>query len=185
MKSDYPKNITKLLRNVGMLSLIFTFTFLIFNSSKAEAHTFHTTLTRIDYNTKEKTAEITVQLFTHDLEGFLEKRTGKRLNFEKTPETEGLIFAYLKENWTLKNKKGVTKTLGWVGLKQETDTAWLYFETKMPEGLNGATLQNRMFFEMYDDQVNLLIAKDGDKKADLVFKVGDRFKELVFRNPTN
>jgi hypothetical protein len=158
--------------------------FLFLFSLSAEAHRFHTTLTRIDYNTTEKTAEITVQIFTHDLEEILEKRTGNRVTLDKTPNADKLVFAYFNETWILKNKRGVKKTLKFIGIEQETDVVRLYAETKMPEGLEGATMQNRMFFDSFDDQVNLVIAKSGDKKADLIFKAGDSFKSLVFRAPT-
>ncbi len=166
-----------------MKYLIFTFVLLLFNLPTAEAHQFHTTLTRLDYNAKDQTAEISVQVFTHDLENIIEQKTGKRTSLEKTPNAEKLVFEYLNEFWILKNRAGEVKKLDWVGLEAETDAAWLYFETKMPEGLESATLQNRLFFELYQDQVNLLVAKNGEQKADLAFKAGDKFKELVFKNP--
>jgi len=63
-------------------------------------------------------------------------------------------------------------------MEPEADAVWLYVETKMPEGLDGAQLRDRLFFEMLDDQVNLVHLKFAGKKADLVFKVGDEFKAI-------
>jgi uncharacterized protein DUF6702 len=48
----------------------------------------------------------------------------------------------------------------------------------MPEGLRGAQIRNRIFFDLLDDQVNLVHIKYDDKKADLVFKPGDDFKPI-------
>ena len=181
MQNDPPGNATKVLRKWGLLFLIFNFAFLIFNLPETEAHRFHTTLTRIDYNTKEQTAEITIQLFTHDIEEVLANRSGKRLSIDKTPDADKLLFDFLNENWTLKDAKGAVLKLNWVGKEVETDTVRLYVETKLPGGLESTSLQNQLFCGIYEDQVNLLIAKTGDKKADLAFKPGDTFRELIFK----
>jgi hypothetical protein len=46
-------------------------------SPAASAHTFHTSLMRLEYNTKEQNVEISIQVFAHDLETILSKRAGK------------------------------------------------------------------------------------------------------------
>jgi hypothetical protein len=147
-------------------------------TQRASAHTFHTSLMNMEYNHQEQSLEITLQVFSHDLETILSKRNGKDIRLGKTPDAEALTFAYLTDTINLKNGAGETKTLNWVGMEQKADTAWLYFETKMPEGLNGAQLRNRLFFDFLEDQVNLVHLKDQDKKTDLVFKPGDGFKPL-------
>lgn len=58
-------------------------------------------------------------------------------------------------------------------METKGDVAWLYFETKMPEGLNGATLRNRVLLDFSDEQVNIVHLRHGNQKADLVFKTGD------------
>jgi hypothetical protein len=69
---------------VCAIFLLLPFTFYLLPCAKA--HTFHTTLTRIDYNEKEKLAEISIQIFTHDLSPTLETVTKKRVDFEKTKD---------------------------------------------------------------------------------------------------
>jgi hypothetical protein len=48
----------------------------------------------------------------------------------------------------------------------------------MPEGLESATLRDRILFETLEDQVNIVHLKYEGKKADLVFKPGDEFKAI-------
>lgn len=169
------------------LSYVFVRTCLCFLllsiSQNASAHTFHTSLTRIEYNKEEQLAEITIQVFTHDLEEILTRRNGrKRVMLGKTPNAENMVFSYLQETLALKNSKGEIKQLSWIGMEQETDAVWLYVETKMPEGLEGASVRDKIFFDLLPDQVNLVHFKFDGKKADLMFKPGDDFKRIAEKN---
>ncbi|HLM60364.1 MAG TPA: DUF6702 family protein [Pyrinomonadaceae bacterium] len=141
-------------------------------------HRFHTTLTRIDYNAEQKLFEISIQLFTHDLEALLRKRNGKTIDLEKTAEIDKLIFYYLNENFVLTDKKGETKTLKWVGKEFDADSIRVYLETDSTESLAGYKLKNTLFFESYPEQANLVVCRYDEKKADLLFKVGDKVKEI-------
>jgi len=148
------------------------------NVSSFNLHVFHTSLTRIDYNAKQKILEISIQLFTHDLVPLLEKKSGRRIDLEKTPDIDKLIFSYLNENFVLKDDMGETKKIKWVGKELDVDTTRVYVEIstdKSPEGFN---LQNTIFFESFPEQTNLVIARFDDKKADLLFKAGDKFQEI-------
>ena len=176
MKSKFYKKRT-LKVAVFVLSL-FTFHFSLF-TSPASAHRYHTSLTRIDYNAKEKLVEITIQLFTHDLVPVLEKRTNKSIDLEKTSDIDKILLEYLDQNFVLKNTKGEAQKLNWVGKEFETDTAYIYVEIPFSETLEGASLQNTIFFESFNEQTNLVNLRFDDKKADLLFVAGDRFKEIA------
>lgn len=145
----------------------------------APAHTFHTSLMQVEYNEKEQLVEISLQVFTHDLENVLSRRSGKNVRLDKTPQAPQLTLAYLNETINLKNRDGQVKTLSWVGMEPQADAVWLYVETKMSEGLDGAQVRNRIFFDLLDDQVNLVHIKHDEKKYDLVFKLGDDFKAIT------
>lgn len=170
------KQIKSTFRILGILLALLPFAFCFLPG--AQAHRYHTSLTRMDYNEKEKLIEISMQLFTHDLVPALERKAGKRVDLEKTPEADKLILNYLNENFVFKNKNGETHALRWVGKEMEVDAVWVYVEIPSPESPSGANLQNSVLFESFPEQVNLVIARFGGKKADLAFKVGDRFKEI-------
>jgi hypothetical protein len=151
-------------------------------SSLAAAHTFHTSLTRMDYIAKERTIEITIQVFAHDLETAIEKRAGKRVNLDKSKDAAKLILDYLNDRFALKNKSGERKKLVWVGKEQSADSVWLYVETESAEGLENASLENRLFFELHDDQVNLVTYRSAGKKRDFAFKPGDDAKIIALNS---
>lgn len=160
---------------VLLVLTLFTFHFSLFTFA---AHRYHTSLTRMDYNAKEKTIEISTQIFTHDLVPALERRAKKRIDLEKTPDADKLIFEYLNENFILRDKNGAAQKLVWVGKELEVDAVWVYVEAAAPEGLQGASLQNTILFESFPEQTNFVVARFDGKKGDLVFKVGDKFKEI-------
>jgi len=141
-------------------------------------HRYHTSLTRMDYNKKDKVFEISIQLFTHDLLPTLEKRIKKSVNLEKNPETDKILLDYLNEKFVLKNKQGIVKKINWIGKEIETDTVNVYLEIPIEENLEDLSLQNTIFFESFSEQTNLVVIRHTEKKYDLLFKVGDRFKEF-------
>jgi hypothetical protein len=167
---------------IGVLLVLTLFTF-HFSLFTVKAHRYHTSLARMDFNEKEKTVEISIQIFTHDLVPALERRAKKRVDLEKTADVDRLIFDYLNENFVLRDKTGATKKLVWVGKELEVDAVWVYLETAAPEGFQGASLQNTILFESFPEQTNFVVARFGGKKGDLVFKVGDKFKEIAENKP--
>ena len=150
----------------------------------ASAHRFHTSLTRIDYDEKQKLFEISIQLFTHDLIPLLEQKTGANIDLGKTSAIDKTLLDYLNENFVLKDKNGTVKNLKWVGKESDVDTIWIYLETPSLEGLEGYNLQNTIFFESFPEQTNLVICRYENQKADLAFKAGDRIKEITVNKPT-
>ena len=160
----------------------FVFAFLLFTfyllPLPAEAHTYHTSLARMDYNEKEKTIEISIQLFIHDVVPMLERRLKKRVDIEKTSEVDGELFKYLEETFVFQNKKGETQNLNWVGKEFENDVVYVYLEIPVAESPEGAKLQNTIFFESFPQQTNYVIVQFGKKKSDLLYKSGDKFKEF-------
>jgi hypothetical protein len=144
----------------------------------AAGHRYHTSLTRMDYNSREKTAEISIQLFTHDLIKVLETREGKRVDLEKTTEIDKIIVSYLDANFILRDSAGRPAPLRWIGKETSVDITWLYLEIPVSNGIEGKNLQNTIFFETFPEQTNLVVCRYADKKADLLFKIGEKIKEI-------
>jgi hypothetical protein len=144
----------------------------------ASAHRFHTSLTRMDYNSESKSLELTIQLFSHDIVETFEQKFKKKIDLDQTSKIDKLIFEYLKENFILKGKSGQTAKIKWVGKEAKVDLTWVYLEIPFTENLEGANLQNTIFFEMYQEQTNYVICRFEQKKADLFFKIGDKSKEI-------
>lgn len=143
----------------------------------AAAHKFHVSFTQIEYNATEKTAEITLRVFADDLENALSQRSGKSVKLDHK-DAPALIAAYLRETLEMKGRNGQVKKLVWIGMEPKADVALLYVEVKMPEGLSGTQLRHRVFFELFEDQVNQVLLKSANDKSSLEFKRGDNYKLL-------
>lgn len=160
--------------------LIFAFCLFTFSLTPlpAAAHRYHTSLTRIDYKAEDQNIEITIQLFTHDLEKVLERFAKKRVDLDKASETDKLIEKYLEENFALQNSKGERLKIRWVGKELDVDTISIYLEAYSETSIAGFKLQNTIFFESFPEQTNLIIARFDNKKVDLLFKTGNKFKTI-------
>lgn len=143
------------------------------HTSAARAHKFYASLAQLDYNEETKSLEVALRIFADDLELALTKRQGHAVYLDKTPNVAKAIRAYLQDRFEVRGRDGKVKELKWVGMEAQVDSAWLYFEIPVAEGLDGAQLRNRILLEQYPEQVNTTILKTGGKQRDFIFKIGD------------
>lgn len=144
---------------------------------EALAHKYHTSVTRLEYNAEERSAEITIQTFADDLEDILSKRAGKSVRLDASKDVERLAFDYLRSVIELRSRNGSSE-LQWVGMEVKGGTVWLYVLAKMPEGLSKASVRNSLLFDLFEDQVNIVNVWYETKKTSLVFKRGDNMQEI-------
>ncbi len=137
----------------------------------AVRHDFHTSLTEMRVNAKEKTVEVTVRVFTDDIEKALTKaNNGQRVRLELKDNFGPLIDRYLKQNFVLTNGKGQRRPYQFLGKEFEADATWLYLEIPLTGPLTGFTLQNDVFFDLFDDQTNLVnVFYGGEEKRSFLF----------------
>ena len=147
-------------------------------SPSALAHKFHESLAQLDYNEEARTVEMSFRLFSDDLEESLSRRAGRKIRLDKTQDADALTLAYLQNSFELKNRSGETKALRWVGMEIKVDVVWVYVEADMPEWADGVQLRNRIFFDLFDDQINRVNLISGRAKAFFVFKPGDQFQKF-------
>jgi hypothetical protein len=155
----------------------------MFVTTAAPAHTFHASLTRLEYDQQEELLEISIQVFSNDLENALSRRSGKRIRLDKSPDAANLSMSYLNDALNLKRSDGQNMTLSWVGMEPQADSVWIYVEVKQPGGIDCFEMRNCVFFDLFDDQINRVHVVNGNKKGDLVFKPGDGFKSIALSDP--
>lgn len=147
----------------------------------AAAHKFYVSITQIEYNQQEKSAEIIIRIFADDLESALGKRTGRSVKIGQATDFDQLALGYLRDTFELKNGSGRIVRFNWVGKEVQTDMVWIYIEAKMPEGLIGAQLRNRILFDVFSDQVNIVNTKYNGKQVGLMYQQRDGFKPIMER----
>jgi hypothetical protein len=150
-------------------------------------HNIHVSVTNLEFDDPKQMVEIVIRVFTDDLENALSRRAKQLVKI--APATAGKdrqfidpVTAYLRSRIELKNKAGRQVALNWNGTKSQPgpqgDMIWIFLKGRMPGGLEGAQIRNKIFCELFDDQVNIVNAKHQGKRIGLMFESKDDFKTL-------
>ena len=131
-------------------------------------HAFHTSITQIDFNAKEKTLEVSIRVFTDDLENTLSKENkGQRFRIENNDKNDPFVERYIRQHFKLSSPKGQLRAYTYIGKENEADATWVYIEIPLQEAtLQGFTLQQDVLMDVFDDQVNIVnITQSGERKS--------------------
>lgn len=162
------------MKPLGCLLFILIF-YCAFTADGVAAHKFHASFATLNYNEQTKSVEVTMRIFPDDLEAALSKQLGRSVKLDKSRESSQMIMNYLRKTFELK-KGGRLQAFRWIGMELGVDSAWLYFESKMPLGVVGAQIRSQFLCELYDDQTNVVSIKYKGKQLDQVFRRNDEFK---------
>lgn len=146
-------------------------------------HKFHATIAQLEYNAKEQSVEAVIRFFADDFETAISQHAKREIKFNtpqalKDKANSDAVFSYVRERFELKGKNGNAVKLNWVGMEIQADMVWVYFEGKLPGGLSGAQMRNRLLQELFDDQVNIVNFKFDGKQTGTMFNVQDGFKAV-------
>ncbi|MBP6820570.1 MAG: hypothetical protein KA368_03455 [Acidobacteria bacterium] len=153
-------------------------------------HKVHVSVAQIEFNQKSQSVEIVIRVYADDLETAVSQHAKRQVKIDpatanKNKQIGETILAYLRANLELKSKTGTSVRLNWVGLEWQVDMFWLYIEGKVPpasakaaktDNLDGSQLRNRIFCELFEDQVNIVNTKIQNKQVGLMFEPKDGFK---------
>jgi uncharacterized protein DUF6702 len=131
------------------------------------AHPLHTTLTELAYRDADRTVEASVRVFADDF----------RAALGRDPE-DSAAAAYVRSTFTLADDAGQPLAVAWCGLKRSGDVLWLCLRAPAPQGLSGLRVRVALLFDTYGDQINIVQARYGGRRAALLFTSGDPLKAL-------
>lgn len=134
-------------------------------------HDFHTSLTEINFNPKTKSLEMTIRVFTDDLEQALTESNGNSSVRIKPTDfsTDPLIVKYLRKHVAFVSPEKNVLPYDYLGKEIELDATWLYVEVPAAANLQGYTIFNSVMTELFEDQTNLLNLIYPDKKKSFIF----------------
>lgn len=134
-------------------------------------HDFHTSITEVTYNSSEKAFEVSIRLFSDDLEKVLLKENpGIKFIGMASDKKDVLLNKYIQKHFGLLNTQAKRKTMNYIGHEIETDAHWLYIEIPFNEKLQGYSFQNDVFFETFPDQTNIINLTYTSLKKSFLFK---------------
>jgi hypothetical protein len=129
----------------------------------------HLSLTEANYDRARGRLSLTVRVQITDLETALSDRAHRKISATDPSELAPLALDYVRETLLLKSPRGEALRLEWAGLDETSTQVFLFFETPLTGGLQGARVSNRLLQEMLADQINSVELHDGALKQTIVF----------------
>ncbi|MEO8793905.1 MAG: DUF6702 family protein [Daejeonella sp.] len=140
--------------------------------SVVDAHKFYTSLTQIEYNSKSKSAEVIMNLFTDDLEKALTRQLNHPVK-SSDKDFQKNCFSYIDKKFQVTDSKNRLLKNNYVGLEFKRDMVSIYLEIKNPGDLNNLRLKQVSLMEVSDDQSNIVNVVSGNSRGSLIFKAND------------
>ena len=134
------------------------------------AHKYYLSLTQIEYNAKNKSVEVIINVFIDDLETALNAIHNKSFKLDTKDEpkdSDDYFFKYLQDNVKLKIE-GKPVTYSYVGKEYDVDVIFFYLEVKNVNTFNEITVNNTLLIEHFPDQQNLIKSKVNKKHKSLM-----------------
>ncbi|SKB70100.1 hypothetical protein SAMN05660226_02764 [Parapedobacter luteus] len=156
-----------------MLTIIIGFFLLVF-------HPFYVSITSIDFNEKAKTMEVSCRIFYDDLEEAIRAEYKTKIDLIHPADrrrTDSLLADYFGKQLKL-GVNGTSKTLSFLGYEIEDDVAWCYLEASNVAGVQRITIDNRILFDQFPKQSNILhVTAYGKRKS---AKLDNPMRRAVF-----
>ena len=136
-------------------------------------HSYHVGLTQVEYDISEMAYQISIRIFTDDLENALKNKSGELvdiLDSEVHDKTDMVMVEYIFENFEIAS--GDTSIpLSYLGSEKDPDVTWIYLETGKIDKADVLHIKNVILFEIFDDQNHIVnYSQNGDFKSRLIHK---------------
>jgi hypothetical protein len=138
---------------------------------RADAHPLHTTLAEVSASPSGG-VQIVLRVFVDDFAAAVRRQAALPRAPIVTP-ADSATARYLGETLVLTDGAGRHVALGVVGMRRTDDLLWITLEAPTLRSTAGARLANRVLFERWDDQVNIVQTGLGGRRQTLLFTKRD------------
>ena len=130
-----------------------------FATDVAASHPYHVSKAEVNWNTDSGNFEVALCVWPSDLEKALAAQAGKPVDLAKVEQLDELLTSYIKRKFRVRKTAADGKptdlaAIRWVGHEKNNKEAWLYFEVVGDKKQVDWTIENRVFFELNEDQLN-------------------------------
>lgn len=136
-------------------------------------HPYFVSMTEIKFNASEKKLELSIRIFTDDLEKTLSKSCNCKMDLihiKDSKEYQMIMQEYLNRHLILNsNQLKIKYTV--IGYEKEEESIWIYAESDQIVEPTQLIVQNTLLHDYTDKQINLVrfISKEKDKTKQLKF----------------
>ncbi|MEM6764042.1 MAG: DUF6702 family protein [Bacteroidota bacterium] len=145
-------------------------------------HPFYVSICQIDYNRENESLEISLKLFIDDVEDIMQREGVGRLyvgESKEHAETNTFINRYLAQHFIIK-VDGQEESLRFLGKEIESDAVWCYLEGTNIPSFSEIEIQNSVFMDYIESQVNIVHVKKAKTEKSLMFNKDKRSGSLSF-----
>lgn len=122
------------------------------------------------YNPKEHLFELSIRVFTDDLEKALSATSGTKVRLSNEKKDDPLLEKYVREHVAYMTPQRQPKALSYVGHEEEADANWIYLEMPYAEPFRGGVMKQNILMDLFDDQVNMVNVQYQGQKKTFVFR---------------
>jgi hypothetical protein len=136
-------------------------------ASTAYSHPLHTTLTELSVSS-DGSVQIVIRAFVDDFSAAVTRRAAPGGAPIATPP-DSATARYIGESVILTDGGGRRVTLAVANVRRTDDLLWITLRAAALTPVAGARLTNRLLFERWDDQVNIVQSSVGARRQTLLF----------------
>ncbi len=136
------------------------------NVANKSMHPFYVSMIEINHNVKEKTVEVSVRIFTEDLENTLKKYGNTQIDIlhpANKATVDKLLNDYIQHKLQL-NLNDKSATLQYVGYEQQMESIWTYLEVKDVASIKKVSVNCSLLYNYQDKQTNIFHIKANGKE---------------------
>ena len=130
-------------------------------------HPYFVSVVEIDHNAKAQELEVSIRIFTDDLEVILQQKfPNQKVDLIKNPQpalTDTLISRYVRSRFHLQ-VDGKPVNLQYVGQERIEESNWCYFEVQKQPVPKRIHVSNQLLYDYKKEQVNMHIVKVNGKE---------------------
>jgi hypothetical protein len=133
-------------------------------ASKIPAHAIYISICEITYDTQQ--LDIFIKVFTNDLEDAIRNQTGEITSVENNLDKAAVnkkINKYLSSVVHLA-ANNATLQMDYIDSKKENDATWAHFIVNDIDPPKQLKIENQIFTEIFDAQLNVVTLKFGEEK---------------------
>ena len=145
-------------------------------ASRAYSHPLHTTLSEVTI-ASDGGVQIVLRAFVEDFSAAVAGHPGALPLPVATPP-DSAAARYLAVSLALTDASGRRLLLGLSEVRRSEDLIWITLRAPALRPIAGARLTNRVLFERWDDQVNIVQTSVDGRKANLLFTSEDKEKRI-------
>ena len=129
-------------------------------------HPYYLGVTEVKYNSKSSVMELSMKLFTNDLEDALRKTTGKPVDLLNPKDKEAmhaLLIEYIRKRFTMKVNSKVAP-LQIIGYEKEEEAVWIYLQSAKVPKPKTIDIDNTLLYDYLPQQIQIVHVSVGDSK---------------------